>query len=119
MSQAIVSTTFDDARPRDSLTIAPDARTVRYETRTGLRLDITLVTADGVTWVIYNATAIADTAAAQAADIQARTGDWAFKLPIGRITTLSRDIAQLITVPIQPVVPIGPQPGGPVIPPVR
>jgi hypothetical protein len=119
MSQAIVSTTFDDARPKDSVTIAPDARTVRYETRNGLRLDITLATADGGIWVIYNATAIADTAAAQAADIQARTANWAFKLPIGRVTTLSRDILQLVTVPIQPVTPIGPQPGGPIIPPIR
>ena len=117
MSQAIVSTTFDDARPKDSVTIAPDARTVRYETRTGLRLDITLVTADGSTWVLYNATAIQDTAAAQAADIQARTGNWAFKLPVGRITTLTRDIAQLVVVPVQPITPIGPQPGGPIVPP--
>ncbi len=120
MTQAIVTTTFDNARPKDTVTVAADARTVRYETRNGLRLDVTLVMAEGEMWVIYTATAAPGSAAeAQAAAIQASTAQWAFKLPPGRYITLTRDIALLVMVPVevrQTPFGQGAAPGGPLVP---
>jgi hypothetical protein len=68
-------------------------------------------------WVVYTATAEPGTeAVALAAEIDARTRNWAFKLQVGRITTLSRDIAQLVTVPLQAPTPIGPNTPTPLFP---
>jgi len=103
-AQAVVSTSFDNARARDSVTVPPDARSVEFTTRDGLVLRVTLVPIDDATWVLYDASATADATAtgqAQAATIMQRTSNWAFLLPASRIITLSRPIEQLVTVPVQ------------------
>ncbi|MGV8840863.1 MAG: hypothetical protein ACWA6X_11235 [Bauldia sp.] len=103
-AQAVVSTSFDNARARDSLTVPADARRVEFTTRGGVVLSVTLAPADGATWVLYDVsttdTATAD-AQAQAATIRERTDNWAFLLPETRIITLNRPVEQLITVPVQ------------------
>ncbi|MCC6735658.1 MAG: hypothetical protein IT534_05970 [Bauldia sp.] len=103
-AQAVVSTSFDNARARDSVTVPADARIVEFTTRGGLVLRVTLVPADGATWVLYDVSTLdGATADAQtlAATIREKTFNWAFLLPESRIVTLSRPIEQLITVPVQ------------------
>lgn len=103
-AQAVVSTSFDDARARDSVTLPADARSVEFTTRDGLRLRVTLVPIDDATWVLYDASTVEGATAAgqaQAATIQQNTGEWAFLLPASRIITLSRPIEQLVTVPVR------------------
>lgn len=129
LAQAVVSTTFDDARPRETVTVPDDARTIRFQTRNGLSLGITLVPIEtnGVTqtWVLYDASAEPGSPAeADAAAMRLRTYDWAFLLPQSRIVTLSRDITQLVRVPVQqqaptPLGPNAPAPLGPLIPGLR
>ena len=130
VAQAIVTLALDDARPRDTVTIPANGRMVRFETRRGLHLDVTLAEADGETWVVFDATAAADAEAAdQARDIQALTSRWAFRLPPHRITALSRPLTELFTIPgpaaapdavLPPgvVLPVQPQTPGPILPPV-
>jgi hypothetical protein len=103
-AQAVVSTSFDNARARDSLAIPSDARIVKFTTRAGLVLTVTLVPDGDVTWVLYDATTTATATAdaqTQATDIAAKTSNWAFLLPNSRIITLTRPIEQLVTVPVQ------------------
>ncbi|MGD9740176.1 MAG: hypothetical protein AB7S41_15820 [Parvibaculaceae bacterium] len=121
LAQAIVSTTFEDAVPRDSITVPADARTIQFQTRGGLILAITLVPDGERTWVLYDVSAVQGSPAeAEAADIRARTFDWAFQLPPSRIITLSREVAQLVRVPPEPQPGLGPgqtpAPVGPLIP---
>lgn len=101
VTQAIVSTTFDDARPLSAVTFADDARTVRFTTRSGVQIDVKLGMIDGEEWVTYNATAPDGTEAAvqQAAGVNARTANWAFKLPAYRLTALNHPISDLIALP--------------------
>lgn len=109
MTQAITSTSFDSARPRDSITFAPDARTVRFTTQAGLVLEVALGEADGEVWVTYTATAPDGTPAAEAARaISERTANWAFKLPGYRITGLTQPLSRLVIPPAAPA----PQPLG-------
>ncbi len=106
MSQAIVSTTFQDARTVESVSIPEDARTVRYVTQDGLSLSATLAEADGETWVVYEATAEPGSAAEeQAAEIAAATDGWAFRLGAGRIITFNRDVTELYEIGAPPVDP--------------
>jgi hypothetical protein len=103
-AQAVVSTSFEDARARDSVTVPADARSVEFTTRDGLLLRVTLVPIGDATWVLYDASAIEGATAtgqAQAADIEQKTSNWAFLLPPSRIITLSRPVEQLVTVPVQ------------------
>jgi hypothetical protein len=114
VGQAIVTLAFDDARPRATVTIPPNGRVVRFETRRGLNLEVTMAEADGETWVTFTATAAPDAEAAQQArDIAAVTDRWAFKLPSHRMVALSRPFSELITVPGAPAPPgvvLGPVP---------
>lgn len=117
VAQAIVTLALDDARPRDTVTIPPNGRMVRFETRRGLHLDVTLAEADGETWVVFDATAAADAEAAdQARDIVALTSRWAFRLPPHRIIALSRPLAELFTVPGPAAAPGAALPPGVVLP---
>lgn len=101
LTQAILSTVFDNARRREELVIPDDARIVRYETRTGLSIDITVVSDNEQIWIVYDAVAEPGTeAVAQAADITTRTARWAFQLPESRILTLTREIALLVILPM-------------------
>lgn len=121
LAQAIVSTTFEDAVPRDTVTVPADARTIQFQTRGGLILAITLVPDGGRTLVLYDVSAVQGSPAeAEAASIRARTFDWAFQLPPSRIITLSREVEQLIRVPPEEQPGLGPgqtpPPLGPLIP---
>ncbi|MCW5714298.1 MAG: hypothetical protein KIT43_07300 [Bauldia sp.] len=103
-AQAVVSTSFEDARARDSVAVPADARSVEFTTRDGLLLRVTLVPVDDATWVLYDASTVEGATPAgesQAATIRQNTADWAFLLPPSRIITLSRPVEQLITVPVQ------------------
>jgi hypothetical protein len=121
LAQAIVSTTFEDAVPRDQVTVPADARKIQFQTRAGLILGITLVPDGDRTLVLYDISAVpGSTAEADAAAMRERTYPWAFALPANRIITLSRDVAQLVRVPPEPQQGIGPNqtpaPLGPLIP---
>ena len=118
MSQAIVSVSFRNVRAVEDVTVAPDARTVRYVTQDGLSLSVTLADADGVTYVIFAADAAPGSAAeAQAAEIAAATDGFAFELPPGRYITLERSVSELFTIPAEPAPePEGPAPVVPLLP---
>lgn len=125
LAQAIVSTTFDDAVPRENITVPADARKVVFQTRQGLILGITLIPDGERTLVTYDVSAVPGSEAeADAATIRARVENFAFQLPPGRIITLSRDINALVRVPPEPTnIPLGPgqqaptpQTPGPLIP---
>lgn len=122
VGQAIVTLALDDARLRETVTIPPNGRVVRFESRRGLHLDVTLAEADGETWVLFDATAAPDAEAAQQArDIAALTSRWAFKLPPHRIVALSRPFTELFTIPAPPAPAdaapalVPPMPLGPVL----
>lgn len=112
LTQGIVSTIIEDARPIDSLDFSDADRTVRFETRTGLTLDIRLVEADGALWLAYEATAEPGSEAeALATQITRGTDRWALQVPTYRTDALNRPIEQLITLPEpppeQPALPAG------------
>jgi hypothetical protein len=117
VTQGIVSTSFDEARPLESVAFGPDSRTLRFTTVTGLELEVRLGEVDGQTWVAYAATAAEGTeAAATAAEITERTERWAFLIASYRITVLARPINELISLPPEPP-PVAPAaPGGPAVP---
>ena len=116
ITQAIVTTTFDRARPLETVTFGPEARTLRFLMASGLQLDVRLGEADGATWVAYSASATQPEAAAAAAAINERTSRWAFRLPAGRIIAFSRPITDLFVPPAvpNPLAPQPPRPGMPV-----
>jgi hypothetical protein len=120
VTQGIVSTSFDEARPLEGVTFGPDSRTLRFTTVAGLELEVRLGEVDGETWVVYRATAAEGTeAAAIAADITERTERWAFLIPSYRITVLARPINELFDLPPAPppVAPGAPGlPGAPALP---
>lgn len=118
MSQAIVSTTFVNVKSADDVTVAPDARTLRYVTQQGLSLSVTLASdADGTTYVIYTASAAPGSEAeAQAAEITAATHGFAFELQPGRLITFTRDIHELFTPPPPAAPAPEPAPAAPVVP---
>jgi hypothetical protein len=94
---AIVTVEFQDVRQLDEVEVPADARTVRYVTRDGLQIDATLGQADGETWVMFAASAEDGSEAAKAAQaINARTENWAFKLPANRVTILGREASELV-----------------------
>jgi hypothetical protein len=92
LAGAIVTIAPEDVLPQDAVTIAADARTLRYETRDGLIVDATIAMADEQPWVILAATTTAEansTAAEQAAIINAAAENRAFAFSdqvIGRLT---------------------------------
>lgn len=100
MSQAFGTTAFEAARHRSGLVVPDDAYKVEFETITALRITITLVEADGVTWALYDAYAPPDSPAVrEEAPFNQRLGQWAFRLPESRLRLLTPDIATLVTVP--------------------
>lgn len=112
LTQGIVSTIIEDARPIDSLELSDTDRVVRFETREGLTLDIRLVEADGETWLVYEASAEPGSQAEElAAQITQGTDRWALRVPSYRVDALSRPIDDLIVVPEvpaeQPPLPAG------------
>lgn len=93
----IVSVAVNDVRSADSVTFAPDARTVRFTTGDGLTVDARLGTADGKTWVTYAASAaLGSTRAADADAIDKRARGWAFLLTQAKIDALSTPVDQLL-----------------------
>ncbi|MCC6736542.1 MAG: hypothetical protein IT534_10515 [Bauldia sp.] len=103
MTQALASTSFDGARPRDSVTFGPDARIIRFTTEPGLVLTLVVGEADGTVWVAYTAEAPAGTPAADTArGITERTGNWVFRLPDYRIAGLTQPLSRLIIPPETP-----------------
>lgn len=112
-SSAIVSTTFVSVLPREDVTVADDARVLRFITEGGLSLSITMAEADGKTYVIYEADAEPGSEAeAQAAEIAAVTDGFAFELQPGRIFNLTRDITEFFDPP-EPTAPETPAPATP------
>jgi hypothetical protein len=104
MSQGIVSMTFVDAIPLEDVTIAADARTIRYVTQDGLSLSVTLAERNDTTYVVFVTGAEPGSPAQErAATIAAATSQWAFELQPGRLVTFRRDIAELFDRPIVPV----------------
>lgn len=89
LAGAIVTIAAEDVRPRDAVTVADDARTLRFETIDGLSVDLTVASANDAPWLLIAANGAGGEAAAVAADINAVTEDWAVMLagPVtGRLT---------------------------------
>lgn len=103
LAQGVVSTTFENARPRSDMTFAPDARTVRFVTADGVQIDVKLGQIDGETWVAYDVTGPdSGDGATKAAQIKERTANWAFKLPSYRVASLEKPVTDLIQAPEKP-----------------
>ncbi len=102
MAQAVVVIAPEDVLPREAVFVAPDARTVRFEMRDGLRLDFTFGDLAGSVWVLVNAEAGATAGAeavATAAAIRAAAEHWALSLPGINVATLTQDLALMYTIP--------------------
>jgi hypothetical protein len=99
MTRGIVAVRPIDVKPIEAVDFAGDGRSVAFETDSGLTLRVRLGDLDGQTWLALEARASAETAEAQATEINARTANWAFLLePQGTETfTVSPD--QLIAAP--------------------
>ena len=94
----IVSTRFTEVRPASDMQLPADARRIRFETGSGMVLDVTLADADAGTWLLYEASAPEGSAgAAQAAEITERTAGWAFRVPDYRLAPLQVEVADLLT----------------------
>lgn len=103
LASAIVGMRMDDARAIDSVVPGENARTNRFTTTAGLQLDVTVFDVDGATWAIFKASAPEGSeAAAAAADINGRTGKWAFRLNASRATRLTQPVANLVQKPADP-----------------
>jgi hypothetical protein len=100
MAGAIVGVSVEDVRTLAGLMVSDTARTDRFTTAAGLQLDITFVDADGGPWAIFKASAAAGSDAEKdAAAINARTGQWAFKLDASRMARLTRAVGELVQNP--------------------
>jgi predicted alpha/beta hydrolase family esterase len=101
IAQALLATGLDNAAPRESITFPSNARTVQFETQTGLTVIFRVMTQKGAgTWVSIDATAApGGTAAEMAATITTETQRWVFQLPESRITGLTRPITDMVLLP--------------------
>lgn len=100
MASALVGLRVSDVRARDGVPLGDAVRTDRFVTTSGLELDVALVEADGGTWALFTATAPAGSdGAASAAEITARTANWAFRLDASRATRLGQPLANLVQPP--------------------
>ncbi len=123
MASAIVGLRVEDVRAADSLSPGPDVRTDRFTTASGMQLDIQVVEDDGGVWATIKASAPEGSeAAAAAAEINARTANWAFLLNQSRASRLNQPVANLIEKPSDPAEGgVGPIPldqlGQPMLPP--
>ncbi len=116
VTQGVVSTSFDKTRPIEGVTFADDARTVRFVTRAGLQVDVTLGEADDEVWVAYKVSAEEGSEAVEEAQqIRARTENWAFQLPSYRMAALNRDLTELFVPPPEPAPDVVP-PNEPLLP---
>ncbi|MGD9740668.1 MAG: hypothetical protein AB7O56_10930 [Bauldia sp.] len=116
VTQAIVSTTLEDARPIGDIAFPAAARTLVFVMRSGLQLDVRLGEIDGEPWLTYTASAAAGAppeAVAQAQSITDRTSRWAFRLAANRMSAFARELTALFEVPPPPEVPA---PAAPLVP---
>jgi hypothetical protein len=103
MASGIVGLRVDDVRAADAVSPGPDVRTDRFTTASGLQLDVKVFEADGRVWATFKASAPEGSqGAAMAADINSRTGNWAFLLNESRASRLNQPVANLIQKPSDP-----------------
>ncbi len=80
LSMGLTRLKFDDVMPQDQRSLAGDRLTVSITTFDGLTAEIVLATADDQTWAQVSAAGSGD-AAAKAAEINARTAFWTYRIP--------------------------------------
>lgn len=103
LTQSIVSTSLEAVRPIEEVAFPEGARLIRFTTRDGLVLEITVTDLDGETWVKYSATAPDGSPAADMArGINERTARWVFRLPSYRVAAMTRPLTTLIIPPPEP-----------------
>lgn len=119
VTQAIVSTTLEDARPLSDIVFPDNARTLVFVMQSGLQLDVRLGEIGGEPWLTYTASAPGGGADAvvEAQAITDRTARWAFRLAPNRMAAFSREVTDLFEVPPPPEVPAPAAPLVPVFPP--
>jgi hypothetical protein len=123
LNQAIVTISADDVLARDALAFPDNARTLRFETRTGLRLEMTAAAIGEEMWFVFEVGTTPDAVPVVPAPrtafeiffgpprpeerseaerlseaIRARTEHWAFKLPEFNTLTLTRELGEIIEV---------------------
>lgn len=102
LASGIVGLRVDDVRAIASVSPGATARTDRFTMTSGMQLDVTIFDVDGALWAIFKATAPQGSAGeALAADISARTKDWAFRLDGSRATRLNQPVVNLIQKPTE------------------
>jgi hypothetical protein len=109
LTQTIVSTNLEAARPIADVTLPEGSRVIRFTTRDGLVLEATVGEFESQTWVTFRVTAPDGSPAADLArSIADRTANWAFQLPSYRLAVMTRPLTTLIIPPPEPA----PQPLG-------
>lgn len=100
MTGTLLSISPTSVRPATALQAAADARSIKMQTAAGLDLTIRTGTIDGATWFTFHADAPAGSEGAEAAaDINAHSDGFAFRLPDSITGTLLVPLAQLATEP--------------------
>ncbi len=103
VASAIVGVRAENVRDADTLSPAENARINRFTTASGLQLDITMIEQDGGPWAMIKASAREGSeAAAMAAEINARTANWAFQLAASHAARLTQPVANLVQKPTAP-----------------
>jgi hypothetical protein len=100
LAGAIVTIAPEDVRPRDAVTVADDARTLRFETIDGLSVDVTVAAAGDAPWLLIAADGNGGETAAIAAGINEVTGGWAIMLAgqvTGRLTAELTEFYRIVT----------------------
>jgi hypothetical protein len=100
LAGAIVTIAPEDVRPRDAVTVADDARTLRFETIDGLSVDVTVAAAGDAPWLLIAADGNGGETAAIAAGINEVTGGWAIMLTgqvTGRLTAELTEFYRIVT----------------------
>jgi len=98
LARVLVSTPLSSARPAADVTRPADARTVTFETASGLSLEARIAEVDGAPWVLFHAEAAdGSDAEALAAEITKRTERWAFRLPNEYTLALMTNVKDLLT----------------------
>ncbi|MCW5714299.1 MAG: hypothetical protein KIT43_07305 [Bauldia sp.] len=102
LAQSVVGVVFESTVPREEIDVPEGARMVRYETTAGYAVDVTLAHDGETTWVLFDASLIEGapaTAQALVDGIQARTANWAFRIPVIALSSLLRSPAALYVAP--------------------
>jgi hypothetical protein len=100
LAGAIVTIAPEDVRPRDAVTVADDARTLRFETIDGLSVDVTVAAAGDAPWLLSAADGNGGETAAIAAGINEVTEGWAIMLAgqvTGRLTAELTEFYRIVT----------------------